>query len=649
MRRIESTFSKPGSGRRSKQERGVALITTLLLLMLLSGLAIAMAWTTQSDMMISGYYRNVRGSFYAADSGLSVVRQAMLNEFTSQANGGALPNPAGFKAGSQPIPGSVADVGTTQGTISKSITGAYGGYTLLTGAGTGAAANSWTEQFKIVTNPVTGGAGFTLVADPDPNTFCHWSSPTNPAPGKTSDTCASSLPNAPAKFYYTYDYSITVQGQSKGNENTVVSDKGIVQIESDTTPQNTIKNFAGYGMFIDQQGLCSGTLVPGTITGPVFTNGSWNFGTSGKYTFTDQVQQVNDQAGFGSPCTGVSGSSGGGVAPTFQNGFVRNAAAIALPTNSFNQEQAVVDGKGIANSAPSNSTLNSTVKDVKGNPYPLAGAASGVFLPYSIVNGKPVFTGGGILVQGNAAVTLSTSGSTAQVYTIVQGGTTTTITINPATNTTTMVSGGNTQTITGVPQMYDPATGADQGYDTMLYVNGAITGLSGPSNQTSPAIQNGTALTITAASGVTITGNLLYTTEPVVMSGANIDQLNPSGDTRQALGIFTAGGNIDMHAPTSGGNLEIDASIATISQGGSGGLTNTGNAINTLTIVGGRIQNTIQNINTTTRNVLFDQRYANGFSPPWFPSTTIAANGVNNAQFVNLKISRLSWQNQTPY
>ena len=38
-----------------------------------------------------------------------------------------------------------------------------------------------------------------------------------------------------------------------------------------------------------------------------------------------------------------------------------------------------------------------------------------------------------------------------------------------------------------------------------------------------------------------------------------------------------------MGLSTSGQNLEIDASIATISQGGSGGLVNTGSAINTLT------------------------------------------------------------------
>ena len=68
--------------RAKKDERGVALITTLLLLMLLTGLTLTMAWSARSDMLINGYYRNFRGAFYAADSGLNVVRQAAINQFT---------------------------------------------------------------------------------------------------------------------------------------------------------------------------------------------------------------------------------------------------------------------------------------------------------------------------------------------------------------------------------------------------------------------------------------------------------------------------------------------------------------------------------------------------------------------------------------
>ena len=56
----------------------MALITTLLLLMLLTGLTLTMAWSARSDMLINGYYRNFRGAFYAADSGLNVVARRLL-------------------------------------------------------------------------------------------------------------------------------------------------------------------------------------------------------------------------------------------------------------------------------------------------------------------------------------------------------------------------------------------------------------------------------------------------------------------------------------------------------------------------------------------------------------------------------------------
>lgn len=98
---------------------------------------------------------------------------------------------------------------------------------------------------------------------------------------------------------------------------------------------------------------------------------------------------------------------------------------------------------------------------------------------------------------------------------------------------------------------------------------------------------------------------------------------------------------------SSGSNLEIDASIATIKAGGSGGIVNPGNSINPLPIVGGHIQNTIQNINTTTRKVWFDRRFAQGgFAPPWFPSTTITSNSVVGA-VVTASVNRVTWVNTT--
>jgi hypothetical protein len=330
-----------------------------------------------------------------------------------------------------------------------------------------------------------------------------------------------------------------------------------------------------------------------------------------------------------------------------------------LPANDYNQQDAVIDGLGTGGQ-PTSAQKQASLRGANKASYPSTTPSKGVYLPYTSVAGVNTFTGGGILVEGDAAVKLSTSGASSQVYTITQGTTVTTITVNDSANTTTFSDNtGNSVTITGVPSSLSSSS---PGPATMLYVDGNITALSGPGEgttnsagiSTNPAIQNGTALTITALDNITITGDIRYATEPVTttqnqISGTPADTLIPGNNNGQALGIFTANGNIQLNNLQGDGNLEIDASMAAISAGGSGGLTNTGNAINTLSIIGGRIQNTIQDINTTTRNVFFDRRYSSGIAPPWFPSTSMAHPGLDMPNGSVASFQRVQWVNQTSY
>lgn len=611
-----------------KRDRGAALITALLLLLLLTGMTVAMVLASNSDMLINGYYRSYRGSFYAADSGLNIVRQQMVNQLVA-AGGGA------FSATAQPIPPG------TEGTVVTSLNTTYGvGYQPLN---TGNASNSWPESFKL--DP----AGTTITVS------C------TPVGGNAGATCAA--PTGPVTGYqYVYNYSLRAFGRSTGNQVTTISDSGSVKINVTGAAGSTTTSFAAFGMFIDNFSICSGGyLVPGTITGPVFTNGAWTFGTAGSYIFTDSVGSANANFGYQftgkcvqSPASSVK-SGNTTIAPQFQSGYKLSQPSVPLPQNDYNQKRAVLDGMGASSNPVSNNDLNSSLKNVNRSPYPISGALSGVYLPYTVdsLTGAATFTGGGIYVKGDASVTLSTSGATGQVYKIVQAGVTTTITIDTVSNTTTMTSGATTVNIAGVPLQRDPTSGVVQRDATMLYVDGNITALSGPA-QGVPAISDATALTITAASNVTITGDLLYTHEPVTQTqnqvpGTPADTLIPGNDHGQVLGIFTNKGDIQMNNLQSNKNLEIDASVATISNGGTGGLVNTGAQINTLAIVGGRIQNNIKNINSITRNVFFDRRFAqNGFAPPWFPSTTLATTGPTSAVYVP-SVQRLKWLNNTAY
>jgi Tfp pilus assembly protein PilX len=626
-------FSQIKSGsKRSRREDGVALIATLLLLLLVTAMSVAMVLSANSDMLVNGYYRNYRGSFYAADSGLNIARQDLFN----QINAAKLEN---FSPTTQPIPS-----GTTS-TVQSYIASTYGSFRNLTG--NGQSSGSWPEKFKVtsvsLTQPaaandctVLGGGG----------------------------TCAAPT-GAVTGYRYTYNYSLTAVGQSQGTENATIQDSGTLIINAMLVPDAGVKtSFAAYGMFIDQDVICDGTLVPGTISGPVFTNGAWTFGTSGKYIFTDSVGSVSSKFGYQfNSCqqsNATSYKSGNTtIAPTYQVPPKLGQNKVPLPTNDYDQLRAVLDGKGTDDNQVTNSDKNSTLRDVNKTKYPSGGASSGVYLPYTVDgSGNATFTGGGIYVKGDAKVTLSPGVSTGtEIYTIVQGtgssAVTTTITINNSANTTTMsstASGSPSVTMAGVPQVRDPNTGAPTSNATMLYVDGNITSLTGPS-QNQPAIQDGVALTVTAAQNVTITGDIMYKSEPVTLTqnqipGTPADTLIPANDHGQALGIFTAKGDIQLDNKQSDSNLQIDASLATISDNGTGGLANTGKAIDTLTIVGGRIQNQIKNINTTTRNVFFDRRYANNFAPPWFPSTTITSTGTDDAT-LTASFQRTQWINLT--
>jgi|SRR5882672_4003384 len=651
---------KPG-----QHSRGVALVTALLLLSLFTVMTLSMVIATTSDTLIDGYYRNFRGSFYAADSGITTTREYMLQQIMSN-----IPPTYTVANGAPPIPANVPDVGTTRGTVMTNVIANFGTYQSVTGT----QAASWPGSFQIDTTATFGINNTSLLAGtsaavPPYSDACTVQSSPTATPEATppvKPTCTTL--GTPAAAYnitgytHTYSYKITTVGQSRANETHTIEEDGSFIIKTDKgTPAGTNTNFAAYGMFIDQWGICpsgGGTLVNGTISGPVFTNGSWNL-NSGSYIFTDAVGSHGANFGFtdGNGCTPAPGSTtthaytasdGTNFNPTFQGSVTLGAPTVPLPADSFNQKRAVLDSQGLNDTDPTYAEMNTSLKNINRTSYPAAGASSGVYLPYTATGAGGTcpctMNGGGIYVEGNATVTVTASGSTAQVYTIVNNSATTTVTIDTAANTTTIQTGATTTTMTGVPTQKD-ALGNVQRNATLLYVNGNITALKGGGEGVG-AIQDSTALDVVANGNVTVTGDILYKTEPVTKTTA--DSLIAGNDHGQVLGIFTATGDIQLNNSQSSTNLEIDASVATLSAGGTGGIVNTGSGIGTLNIVGGRIQNQIKNIGASSRNVYFDRRFAQGgFAPPWFPSTTIVSNGVVNDVISVSPPNRVSWTDKT--
>lgn len=455
-------------------------------------------------------------------------------------------------------------------------------------------------------------------------------------------------------------------------------------------------SFAYFGAFIDKYPPCDGPLVPGTMTGPMFTNGGWEFMSSippytSPYIFTDPVGQASGNMNWynsswgcnTSSTTGPWGSGSSLVNPSFQAGYQLGQPPVTLPVNSFSQEWAVIDGQGCGEGAnvcgnatspaavqPTTAQLHTDVQTLQGVAYPSGGASTGVFLTdpgtTAVSCGAkaiPCVIGGGFYIEGNASVELQPSGTTAQVYTVTQGSTVTTITVNPAANagvgSTVISSGTTTETLSGVPM--DTLTGEPS---TMLYDDGSITSLSGP-GQGLAAIQDNAMITITALDNVTATGDVLYKTEPVtdtqneIVAGSSppccantsVDTLIPSAENmNQVLGIFTAVGNFSVQSNYSNRNIEVDGSIATISQqassncnGSTGGFTGSANTFNN---VGGQIQSCIYSADIDTENVWFDRRFTArpNFAPPWFPSTSIQQGGALPTNTIT-KVQRLQWLN----
>jgi hypothetical protein len=636
------------------RERGMALVITMILLSLLGAASLAMIMYVSSDTMINSYYRNYRGSFYAADSGVNIIVQSMktalTNAATPLANGSPLPTgaiPAAVTTAIAPYQNSFYMVGDP---------------------------NSWNGQFELVANQPVNGVTPPVLGAPSYVATPNASDPNSPG-------------NGDVIYTYSYPYTITVQGQSAGSESELIVATGTITYSSGpgTGAAGSNPRFSNFGAFITNFNDCQGPLVPGTMTGPFFTDGNWNFGNNSSpgYTFTDSVGQAGANVSWwnGNNCTDSPTAPKGFKQPTFQNGLNLGQTPIVPPSDTYSQAQAVLDAKGIppctaspcpTDPPPTQATMNAMLKTVNGTAFPATGTApNGVYIPYYTNNTNckthPCYgsdpsqggdgAGGGFYIQGDASVTLTASGTTShptQTYTITQGSTTTTIVVDPA-GTTTVTSGSSTQVLTGAPQQLDPTTGAPPTQPmvdpsgnpvsaTMVYVNGNITGLKG-------TVQNDTGITVAASTSVSITGDLTYMQSPVSIPSDTLT----AGTDAGVLGVYTTG-NINLYPNSSGsnaGNLTVNASLAALSgQTGSSansGFETPGNSIGTWQIVGGRAEDHAHSVSISQGNTYFDRRFTNTFGPPWFPTAVPQpGSGGVPASGPTLTVTRRSWQEVRP-
>lgn len=361
--------------------------------------------------------------------------------------------------------------------------------------------------------------------------------------------------------------------------------------------QVTIKqrSFGQYAYFSDQESANPSTspiwfMSRDRIRGPVHTNNSngaiTNIDWSGvtQPIFESTVTMAGASANY-SPSAPTTDANYDSIFKLGRSALKLDEDRIELPTSSSQQQDAAW---GATSGFPS---------------------STGVSIP----------TSGGIYVKGDASITLSVNGSSKQVFTIKQGSTTSTVTVDLSAMTTTLKVGSTTTTRANV------GTG-------VVFVDGDVTSLSGTvlDNVTTGSTTVRSAYTIAASidngKKIVITDDIKYKTGVDPTKGAN-DSANKSAGT---LGLYASNIEIDKDAPKS---LQIDALVMAGNNSTTNGSFYVENYASKdegkLTLTGGLIQKIRGPVGTFSgtkivsgyeKDYYYDPRLADD-PPPYFPTT----------------------------
>ena len=69
---------------RTERERGVALITSLLVLILISAIIVGMSWMVMTDQRLGGNNQSREAAFYGAEAGMEKLTTDVANTFSTK-------------------------------------------------------------------------------------------------------------------------------------------------------------------------------------------------------------------------------------------------------------------------------------------------------------------------------------------------------------------------------------------------------------------------------------------------------------------------------------------------------------------------------------------------------------------------------------
>jgi hypothetical protein len=670
---------KNSSYNKRNGERGIALVTALLAMVLIMGLGMAVVLSTSTDTTTARIQRSGEQAFFVADAGIGVARKALAQALQEALNT-RMTALAADMSSSLWVQAPTADSNPDNFPHVQAIPSPDGTWnnSFYTGVRDSAIALAMATE-RVNRFAAINDSGFTVTFHPFTGTV----------------TPAAVAPYNAGTEVIVLRYWIEVTGKTAAGGSATVNETGRVSANINmlySPPSGTSRNFSfsGFGAFFDNGDTNNNSyLASGTFSGPVHTNSHFAINSDKSVTFRNIVSQVDSQIRWGNSSY-FSGS--GSTAPnhaiptvsspvqgiTISNEGYAVTSPVPLPANAFSQEYSVINATGITDLRSDGTPKDppAVTVDSSGNPITVLDSSGHVTRDALVANlraangnrpstsGSEIangvyissdgssITGAGIYVQGGADdVQLIADANGDQIFKIRQSSVTTTITehfdaANPANQTTTISSTLGTRTYNGV--FTDKSDPSHLKNGAMLYVanssgTGSIASLRGgkDSSNSNAAIATSTALTVCAERNITVTGDLKYANAVAASDGTPVANVNSISNV---LGIFTNNGNVIL-APNStylsgsGLSMEIDAAIASFNSNTS----DDSSAVNRIDgsivysnstnpgsndrwrLVGSRVQAKINSIGYSSRDIYYDTRFSGGqFRPPFFPGTTYA-------------------------
>lgn len=663
--------------RAPRGERGLVMMSLLSMILVLTALAALVLFLSGKETALSGIRAAGNESLYVAEGGGFSARAALMVYMNAFPQGRSTVDPsldtattAGWYAGGNNalqnplklldylvIDGQRFSLGATSNTTSETFQINWAsGYPNLKLQTTGTPVNT------------LGPGSYTATVMLQPN-------PTADAVSCSGGPCAiHQIPNTQNAYEIFYKYTITSDGQVSPRF------KRRVTLTGNFSVQLSLQSFALYALFTHVHMTPSGSPIwftnNTTFSGPVHTNGEFRFAFFP--TFTSKVESVNTKAWYnntGSPlelATTANVQSGtridAALVPPVSDPqsappatFTLGAPSVAMPNSPFSQQGVAVGRNPTDTSAVTTAQITSAIPELTGS----GSVPNGIYVPVTdsantCRSNIGASMKGGVYVQGDLnGLTMSVAGSTA-VYTLVQGTTTTTVTVDRANNQTTVSSNGwmtppsgggcpgagpgpATRTFVGVPKGWQ---GPGNPNASVIYVNGNVNALSG-------TLQQNEQTTIAASNSITITGNVQYQTPP--------NPSDPTSNPVNVLGLYASGGDIVI-GPTAPNNVIIQAVLmaGNMSSGYNSSVNvqnyNSGSPRGAVNLLGGLIEKyygPFGTFNSQTgqqqtgygRAFTYDTRMSRGFTPPYFPTT--GAYGIDRGS-ARLDGVKPNWREGTP-